>query len=88
MPSSELTPEQLIALVKQLSQEKKQVVFSALYDDLVADYSNLKPDLETQEWLEANLIDELPPYEWENDSPPEGKPVRYDPNLGLVVDED
>lgn len=88
MPSLELTLEQVIDLVKQLSPKKKQVVFSALYKDLVADCSNLKLDWETKEWLEANLIDELPPYEWEEDIPPEGKPVRYDPNIGLIVDED
>ena len=82
MPSLELTLKQIITLVKQLSREKKQAVLSAISNDLTTD------DLETKEWLEANLVDELPPYEWEEDTPPQGKPVRYDPNFCLVVDED
>jgi hypothetical protein len=43
-------------------------------------------DTETQEWLEADLGGELPSYEWGEAGPPHGKPVRYIPGQGFVVE--
>lgn len=40
---------------------------------------------EDQAWLEADL-GELPPYDWGPEGPPKGKPVRYKPGVGLIVE--
>ncbi|MBE3588158.1 MAG: hypothetical protein IMW93_06325 [Thermoanaerobacteraceae bacterium] len=44
-----------------------------------------KAEAEDQAWLEADL-GELPPYDWGPEGPPEGKPVRYKPGVGLIVE--
>jgi hypothetical protein len=40
---------------------------------------------EDKDWLEADL-GELPPYEWGAQGPPKGKPVRYQPGVGLIIE--
>jgi len=42
---------------------------------------------EDRSWLEADL-GELPPYEWGAEDPHKGKTVKYQPGVGLVVQED
>lgn len=37
-------------------------------------------------WLEADLA-HLPPYDWGPEGPPAGRPVRYLPGVGLIVEE-
>ncbi|ATY83868.1 hypothetical protein CVV65_01860 [Kyrpidia spormannii] len=37
-------------------------------------------------WLESDLGGELPPYDWGPEGPPKGKPVRYVPGVGPVVE--
>jgi len=44
-----------------------------------------KANNENKEWLDADLA-ELPPYEWGPEGPPEGKPVRYQPGMGLIIE--
>lgn len=44
-------------------------------------------DEESRAWLESDLGGDLPEYDWGSEVPPEGKPVRYEPGVGLVVDE-
>ena len=44
-----------------------------------------KTETEDNVWLGANL-GELPPYEWGAKGPPKGKPVRYKPGAGLIVE--
>lgn len=41
---------------------------------------------EDREWLDVDLGGELPPYDWGPDGPPKGKPVRYVPGVGPVVE--
>lgn len=43
-------------------------------------------DPEAQEWLEADLSGELPPYDWGEIGMPQGKPVKYMPGQGLVIE--
>lgn len=85
----ELTTEQVIALVKQLSPESKNLVFSALQSDLqVQDPANdtRSLDPETQAWLEADLGENLPPYDWGLADIPLGQPIRYIAGQGLIVE--
>lgn len=44
-----------------------------------------RSEAEDEAWLEAGL-GELPPYDWGPEGPPKGKPVRYEPGVGLVVE--
>ncbi|MDX2239787.1 MAG: hypothetical protein NW224_03785 [Leptolyngbyaceae cyanobacterium bins.302] len=61
-------------LVSELSQRRER--------EKITQFS----DTETQEWLDADLIGQLPPYEWGETEIPQGKPVKYISEQGLVVD--
>lgn len=84
MATLELTTEQVIALVKQLPPKSKQLVFSVLQADLQESANEL--DAETQQWLEANLDEALPPYDWGATGAPSGKPIRYQLGQGFVIE--
>ncbi len=44
---------------------------------------------EDRDWMERDLsrLGEFEPYEWEEGELEEGKPVRYEPGVGIVVEE-
>ncbi|MDJ0704171.1 MAG: hypothetical protein QNJ46_12880 [Leptolyngbyaceae cyanobacterium MO_188.B28] len=86
MPQLELTIEQVIELVTQLSIEDKQAVLSALTTELRQPITD--PDFETGAWLDADLGEELPPYDWGTEGIPKGQAVHYLPEVGLVIDEE
>jgi hypothetical protein len=44
-------------------------------------------DLESQAWLEADLVDNLPEYDWGESEIPKGQPVEYLSGLGLAIKE-
>ncbi len=84
MPSLEVTLEQVIALVKQLPTQDQVTLLSTLTTELQQTSQPL--DAETQEWLEADLGEDLPDYEWGAEGEPVGKPVHYVPGVGVVVE--
>jgi predicted DNA-binding antitoxin AbrB/MazE fold protein len=43
-------------------------------------------DAETDEWLEADLVEDLPPYDWGEQGVPLGKQVHYALGVGFVVE--
>jgi predicted DNA-binding antitoxin AbrB/MazE fold protein len=43
-------------------------------------------DAETSEWLEADLVEDVLPYDWGEQGIPEGKKVYYSPDQGFVVE--
>jgi len=47
--------------------------------------SSLTP--EDVAWLDTDLsrLGEIEPYEWGPGGPPKGKPIRYEPGVGVVV---
>jgi hypothetical protein len=45
-------------------------------------------DAETRAWLEADLMEPLPPYEWGPEGIPPVQPVSYEPGVGFVVEEE
>ena len=45
-------------------------------------------DAESRAWLDADLVGELPPYEWGEEGIPKGKPIRYDPEKGFMVQDE
>jgi hypothetical protein len=46
--------------------------------------AHLEPDEESNQWLEADMGENLPEYDW-GATEPEGKPIRYEPGLGFIV---
>ncbi|NCJ07420.1 hypothetical protein GS597_13065 [Synechococcales cyanobacterium C] len=84
MVALELTPEQVLMLVKQLPVAEKYALLSALHAEL--GQLQADPDTETSEWLDAPLVDELPSYEWGEAGIPKGKPIRFEPDHGFVVE--
>jgi len=61
--------------------EEKIILLKQILEDLI------NANKEDHSWLEADL-GELPPYEWGTDGPPKGKTVKYQPGVGLVIQED
>lgn len=48
-----------------------------------------EPDAESRQWLEDDAAGgALPPYDWGEEGPPRATPVRYEPGVGLVVEEE
>jgi hypothetical protein len=43
-------------------------------------------DLESQRWLEADLGEDLPEYDWGPNGIPADKPIRYEPGTGFIVE--
>ncbi len=43
-------------------------------------------DTETDEWLEADLAEDLPAYDWGEQGIPPGKPIHYAPGVGFVIE--
>ena len=42
-------------------------------------------DAESQRWLEADLGEDLPEYDWGEPGIPQDKPIRYEPGVGFIV---
>ena len=56
-------------------------------NDLLVSVTLPEPGLEAQEWEAAELMPELPPYDWGAAGEPIGQPVRYVPGVGFVAGE-
>jgi hypothetical protein len=55
----------------------------------IADYealmSPLELDKETQLWLDGDMGEDLPDYDWGTQEIPAVKPIRYQPGVGFIV---
>jgi len=71
--------DELFRLIEALPEKETLVVKRFLEFVLIRDKA------EDQAWLEADL-GELPPYDWGKEGPPEGKPVRYESSIGLIIE--
>ncbi|MEO1183017.1 MAG: hypothetical protein AAFX51_19780 [Cyanobacteria bacterium J06636_28] len=86
----EITAEQILTLIQQLPAISKRTIFDFLRQELESsdDSDELGSiDLETQTWIEANLTEPLPTYEWDAEGIPEGLPVRHVPGKGVMIVE-
>jgi hypothetical protein len=53
----------------------------------VSQFSQVEPlDSESQRWLEADLGEDLPEYDWGPNGIPEDKPIRYESGTGFIVE--
>lgn len=84
MPRLEVTVDQIVQLIGELSFDEKKALIAKLNDKLTDAQAELDP--ETQIWLEEELIEELPAYEWGDSGIPTGKPIRYVPGSGFVIE--
>ncbi len=74
-----LAKEELYRLVDALPEKETLAVKRFL------EFILRETNTEDEDWLDADL-GELPPYEWGVQGPPKGKPVRYHPGVGLIIE--
>jgi type I restriction enzyme R subunit len=67
-----------------------EAVFSLTYEGALAveDESQESLQREDRAWMESDLsrLGEFEPYEWEEGELEEGRPVRYEPGVGIVIE--
>ncbi|NEP19331.1 MAG: hypothetical protein F6J97_20965 [Leptolyngbya sp. SIO4C1] len=81
----EVTVEQILALIRQLSLDSKQAIFETLRQEMAESSSSAEPDEDSRDWLEAN--DGWPDYDWGTAGRPQGLPVSCVPGQGIVIIE-
>ena len=84
----EVTTEQILTLIRQLPTVSKRTIFDILRKEFEA--TNNADDVEpintdTRTWLEADLTESLPAYEWGPEGIPEGLPMQHVPGQGMVI---
>lgn len=77
----EVTVEQILTLIQQLSSGSKQIIYEALRQDLERE-PGISLDEETSTWLSAELTPELPEYDWGPTGIPEGLPRQLSNRAG------
>lgn len=75
------TPKKILHEMVDALPDNKIMLLKRFLEDL------LKENNEDNLWLEADMGD-LPPYDWGLNGPPKGKNVKYQPGVGLVIQED
>ncbi len=65
------------------SDKLKAIQFLATELSKIENFANNAP--ESQSWLEADLVSDLPEYDWGEGGMPSMKPVEYVAGIGLVV---
>jgi len=80
----EITVEQILGLIEQLPRDRKQMIYQALNQELMAERET-DLDEETKVWLEADFTEPLPEYDWGEQGIPEGYPVYHVPGQGLMI---
>jgi len=71
-----------IEIIKRLPERKVAKIIGFL------EYIDQKYEEEVREdraWLDASL-ENFPPYDWGEEGPPKGRPVKYVPGIGLIVE--
>lgn len=84
----EVTAEQILNLIQQLPTVSKQIIFDALRQEFESVHSSdIIPtvDADTQTWLEAELTEPVPAYDWGVEGVPKGLPVQYVPGQGVII---
>ncbi len=74
-----MAKEELHQLVDELP-EKETLAVKRFLEFILREANN-----EDKDWLDADF-GELPLYEWGAQGPPEGKPARYEPGVGLIIE--
>lgn len=84
----EITTEQILTLIQQLPAVSKRTIFNVLRQEVEAsnDSDEVESiDTDTQAWLDADLTEPLPFYDWGPEGIPEGLPLEHVEGKGVVV---
>ena len=83
----EVTTEQILTLIQQLPAVSKRTIFEVLRQEFEENDSDaVEPmDADTQTWLDADLTEPMPDYEWGSEGIPEGLPVQHVAGQGVVI---
>ena len=77
----------LLPVLQKLAPHDKLKAIQFLTTELSKIESFSTNDVESQSWLEADFVDDLPDYDWGEEGVPRAKPVEYLSGVGLVVKE-
>jgi hypothetical protein len=80
-----MTFTELLPNLQKLNSFDKLRVIQFLATELSKTENLAADDIESKSWLEADLVRDLPEYDWGEGGIPSMKPVEYLSGIGLVV---
>lgn len=80
-----MTFTELLPNLQKLNSSDKLRVIQFLATELSKTENFAADDIESKSWLEANLVNDLPEYDWREGGIPSMKPVEYVSGIGLVI---
>jgi hypothetical protein len=80
-----MTFTELLPNLQKLNSSDKLRVIQFLVTELSKTENFADNDIESKSWLEADLVDDLPEYNWGEGGIPSMKPVEYVSGVGLVI---
>jgi len=80
-----MTFSELLPNLQKLNPSDKLRAIQFLATELSKTENFAADDIESQSWLEADLVSALPEYDWGEGGIPSMKPVEYVSGIGLVV---
>ena len=80
-----MTFTELLPNLQKLNPSDKLRVIQFLVNELSKIENFAANDQESKSWLEADLVNDLPEYDWGEGGIPSMKPVEYVSGIGLVV---
>ena len=80
-----MTFTELLPNLQKLNSSDKLRVIQFLVTELSKTENFADNDIESKSWLEADLVDDLPEYNWGEGGIPSMKPVEYVYGVGLVI---
>ena len=80
-----LTFTELLPNLQRLVPSDKLRAIQFLVNELSKTENFASDDIESKSWLEADLVSDLPEYDWGEGGIPSMKPVEYVSGIGLVL---
>ena len=80
-----MTFTELLPNLQKLNSSDKLRVIQFLVTELSKTENFADNDIESKSWLEADLVYDLPEYNWGEGGIPSMKPVEYVSGVGLVI---
>ncbi|MFN4777295.1 MAG: hypothetical protein ACK5L4_16140 [Pseudanabaena sp.] len=80
-----MTFTELLPNLQRLDPSDKLRAIQFLVNELSKTENFASDDIESKSWLEADLVSDLPEYDWGEGGIPSMKPVEYVSGIGLVL---
>jgi hypothetical protein len=80
-----MTFTELLPNLQRLDPSDKLRAIQFLVNELSKTENFASDDIESKSWLEADLVSDLPEYDWGEGGIPSMKPVEYVSGIGLVI---